>query len=44
MFTYTIWVKFANRFSTNKVRVVEVDTMRNEKIARFFSVNHRDGK
>lgn len=44
VFTYTIWVKFANRFSTSKMRIVEVDTQRNEKVARFFSVNHRDGK
>ena len=44
VFTYTIWIKFANRFSTEKLRVVEIDTQRNEKVARFFSVNHRDGK
>jgi|TARA_B110000305_G_C18868016_1_gene371822 thiol:disulfide interchange protein len=24
--TYSIWIKFANRFTTSKVKVVEVDT------------------
>lgn len=41
--TYSMWVKLANRFSTPKVQVIEVDTSRHESIARFFGVNHKDG-
>ena len=44
MFTYTIWIKIANRFTTDKLKIVEIDMQRNEKLARLFSVNHRDGK
>lgn len=29
-YTYSMWVKFANRFTTEKVKVVEVDTSRHE--------------
>ena len=38
-----MWVKFANRFTTPNLKVVEVDTSRYESIARFFKVNVRDG-
>ena len=38
----TMWVKFANRFSTSKLRIVEVDAMRFREIAKQFQVNHGD--
>ena len=43
VFTYSIWVRFANRFTTSKLRVVEVDT-RLEEICRHFKVNAKDGR
>jgi hypothetical protein len=38
-----MWVKFANRFSTDKVRIIEVDAMKWQRVARFFKVNFQDG-
>ena len=43
-YTYSMWLKFANRFSTEKLKIVEVDTSRHDAIARKFQVNFRDGK
>ena len=43
VYTYTMWVNFANRFTTQKLQVVEVDTSKFETIARQFKVNFKDG-
>ena len=32
----TMWVKFANRFSTSKLRIIEVDAMRFSAVAKSF--------
>ena len=38
-FTYPIWVRFANKFTTDKVQVVEVDCSRFPQLARAFKIN-----
>ena len=40
-FTYPLWVKFANRFSTPKMKFVEIEcgTGRFDSIARAFKIN-----
>jgi hypothetical protein len=39
-FTYPIWVSFANRFTTNKVRIVEIDCGGTfSRLARQFKIN-----
>mmetsp|Transcript_4792 Transcript_4792/g.8217 ORF Transcript_4792/g.8217 Transcript_4792/m.8217 type:complete len:298 (-) Transcript_4792:128-1021(-) len=44
VFNYMMWVKFANRFTTSKLRVVEIDTRLHEKtLCKLFKVNARDG-
>lgn len=41
-YLHTMWVKFANRFTTSKLRVVEIDAMRFSSVAKSFQVNHKD--
>ena len=36
-------MRFANRFTTNKIKFVEVDTRRLEEVCRDFKVNPKDG-
>ena len=43
VYTHSMWVRFANRFSTDRFRFVEVDTTKFVEIARTFKVNARDG-
>ena len=40
-FTYPLWVRFANRFSTQKMKFVEIDcgAGRFDSIARAFKIN-----
>jgi len=38
-----MWIKFANRFSTDKVKIVEIDTIRNNTLPSKFKVNASDG-
>jgi len=34
-----MWVRFANRFSTKKIRFIEIDCGRFETLARAFKVS-----
>ena len=43
VYTHSMWVRFSNRFSTENLRFVEVDTTKFIEIARIFKVNARDG-
>jgi hypothetical protein len=43
VFTYSIWVTFANRFSTDNFKFVEVNTRRLEEVCHIFKVNPQDG-
>lgn len=42
-YTNSMWVSFANRFSTEKVKFIEVDTVRFNDVAKEFKVNPNDG-
>lgn len=42
-YTNSIWVSFANRFSTDQVKFIEVDTVRFNQVAKDFKVNPNDG-
>lgn len=43
VFTYSMWIKFANRFTTEKLKMVEVDTSKYNNICQSFKVNFKDG-
>jgi len=38
-----MWLRWANRFSTSNLKIVEIDTRRNIGIAKKFKVNVNDG-
>ena len=43
VYTHSLWIKFANRFSTKKLKIVEVDSTRFNNICQVFKVNFKDG-
>jgi hypothetical protein len=37
-FTYSLWAKFANRFTTSKLNFIEVDVSKFESLAKLYKV------
>ena len=42
VFTYSLWARFANRFSTEKVKFVEINCSKFKTLAKSFKVNDSD--
>ena len=38
-YTYPLWIKFANRFTTNKVKFIECDASKFEKLCHEFRIS-----
>ena len=43
LYTHSMWVSFSNRFSTEKVKFLELDTTKFSEVAKHFKVNPNDG-
>ena len=38
-YTYSLWVKFANKYTTSKMQFIEIDVTQFDSLARHFKVN-----
>lgn len=38
-YMYPMWVKFSNKYSTERVKVIEIDVNHLESVARYYKVD-----